>query len=136
MKITAILILMVLVLASVGCETQADREGLENAKLQLQTTMQTQQNDLTDRVHETQAEGISLVQGEAAGLQISSCFRNGFDYPRRKNVDGELRLIDLSNRVIANCDRIMKIQIRYNAHQDTEEKRKDAAYDKAHPSAR
>jgi hypothetical protein len=39
----------------------------------------------------------------------------------------------LSNRKIANCDRIMKIMQKQQAAQEVEEKRKDSANDTAHP---
>ena len=117
-----------------GCETQADRDKLKNAQLEFQTAQQVVLNDLTAKTQAAELEYVNNTQGEHARFVLAECFSEGFDLPRRVNVDGKPRPMEgLSNRKIAECDRIMKIMQRQQAAQEAEEKRKDAAYDKAHP---
>lgn len=128
------LVLITLAISLIGCETQADRDRQRNAQTQFQTTMQETVNDATDRLHVTQVDYVNNTQGEQAGDALAECFGHGFDLPRRINVDGQPRPMEgLSNRKIANCDHIMTIMQKQQAVAAAEEKRKDDAYDKAHP---
>jgi hypothetical protein len=128
------LALLAVLAFTVGCETQADRDKLKNAQLEFQTAQQVVLNDLTARAQAAEVEYVNNTQGEHAGFALAECFSHGFDFPRRVNVDGQARPMEnLSNRNIANCDRIMKIMQKQQAAQEANEKRKDAAYDKAHP---
>ena|SRR5208282_4716022 len=128
---TLILVLMF----AVGCETQADRDARENARLELETQLQEGANASAAELHNAQLEGVRLTQGEEAASELRICFNDGgYDYPRRANLDGSVRPIQLSNRRIAGCDQILKTLSRHYAQMDADEKRKDDAYDKAHPS--
>jgi hypothetical protein len=136
MKHTLQLGIVILVLTfAVGCETQADKDRRANAALEFQTQLQEQANASADALHDAQLEGVRLTQGDTAESQLRICFDDGgYDYPRRANLDGSVRPIQLSNRRIATCDQILKALARHNAQQEADEKRKDDAYDKAHPS--
>jgi hypothetical protein len=128
---TLILVLMF----AVGCETQADKDQRANAALEFQAHMQETANASAARLHDVQLEGVRLTQGEAAVSHLRICFDDeGYDYPRRANLDGSVHLIELSNRRIAICDQILKTLARHNAEQSADEKSKDDAYDKAHPA--
>lgn len=117
-----------------GCETQRDRDRLARDEMEFHTKLQEQDNASAERLHSAQVEGVSISQGEMAADQLRICFMDGgYDYPRRANLDGSVRPIGLSKRVIANCDHIMKIQEKIQSKMDAEEKRKDDAYDKKHP---
>jgi hypothetical protein len=130
-------ILTLALMFAIGCDTQADRDRRENASLELQTQLQLDANAAAARLHDTELEGVRLTQGDVAESQLRICFDDGsYDYPRRANVDGSVRPIQLSNRLIAGCDQILKTLARHSAQQDAEEKRKDAAYDKAHSESK
>jgi hypothetical protein len=117
-----------------GCKTEADRQKQANDEMKFNTALQEQDNALAEQLHRSQVEGVLLSQGEAEADQLEVCFMDGgYSYPRRKNIDGSDRPISLSKRVIANCDRIMKLQERMQSSRDAEEKRKDDAYEKRHP---
>jgi hypothetical protein len=132
-KSVAAAIFTMLGLLLTGCETQADRDRLARDEMKFHTALQEQSNALDDQLHVAQVKVVDLTQGEAAADQLKICFMDeGYDYPRRANLDGSARPIGLSKRVIANCDRIMKLKERYDAKQEAEEKRKDDAYDKNH----
>jgi hypothetical protein len=127
------LALLAVIALSVGCETQADRERQKDSQIRLQTAEQVALNDATEKVQAVQLEYVNNTQGEGAGSDLAECFGHGFDLPRRTNLDGQPRPMEgLSNRKIANCDHIMKMMQKQKARNDAEEKRKDAAYDKAH----
>jgi hypothetical protein len=129
-----VVIALALFISLVGCETEADREKKARDEMQLHTALQEQDNALAEQLHSAQVEGVLLSQGEADADQLKVCFMDGgYSYPRRKNLDGSDRPISLSKRVIANCDRIMKLQERIQSSRDAEEKRKDDAYLKRHP---
>lgn len=118
-----------------GCETQADRDKLANDQMQFRTALQEQDNAMADQLHRLQVKRVYLTQGEVAADQMKICFLDsGYAYPRRANLDGSERHIDLSRRVLIQCDHIMEALARYDAKQAAEEKRKDADYDRTHPT--
>lgn len=136
--ITSVLIAFVFSLIGglTGCETQADRDKLAQDQMRFNTALQEQNNAMADQLHRLQVERVSLTQGEVAADQMKICFLDGgYDYPRRANLDGSKRPINLSRRVLAQCDHIMEALARYDAKQTAEEQRKDANYDRTHPTS-
>jgi hypothetical protein len=124
-------ILAAAILATVGCNN--NQGAYANAAAEMQIAAQGRANDIAVEMHETQLRGVELTQDDVAVSQLRVCFLDGsYDYPRRANLDGSVRPIELSNRIIARCDRILKTLARSYAQQDADEKSKDAAYDKAH----
>jgi hypothetical protein len=134
MKHCTLIGFVTVILALTGCETQADRDEQKNAQLRFQTARQEAVNQATDRLQASEVELVNQTQGDVASMKLSMCFKAGYDLPRRVNLDGGARPIGLSNRRIAECDVIMKELERDKARLDAQEKAKDAAYDKAHPT--
>lgn len=136
--------IVMLSLALVDCQSEADRKAaLDKAQKEFDDTVAG-----LDYKHDTEyfsvlIDRVGQDQGESVGMRLLlDCQQRGYRVHMGINGlpdvgDASRASPQLSNRVVAECDAIIKkenqINSRRKAHEAAEEKRKDAAYDRAHP---
>jgi hypothetical protein len=144
MKIVVLLLLSVaLVLSTLGCQSEAERQAeLNKAQKTFNDQVAVFNHQMDEKYFGTLIELVGQDQGESVGMRLLlDCQQRG--YQVHMGIDGHPDVGDasnasppLSNRIKAECDDIInresRIQSRRRAREAPEEKRKDAAYDKAH----
>lgn len=107
MKRNAIIIALISFMAFIGCETQADRDKLEQDKMRLATTINNNFRELNDKKHDSYVRGAELQYGEQAGRTLEQCYEDGYD--TRQNDDHTFgNDAKLGLKYVTKCDKIRK----------------------------
>jgi len=121
MKRCAVLLALVS-LGIVGCQTQADRNATQKAEWDLKRTLANNFRDLNDQKHVTYVEAAGKLLGEQAGQRLAQCYEDGYDSVQN---DDHTFANDpkLGPRYVAGCDKIAKSVDKYfdkaeKAHQN------------------
>ena len=130
---------------SVGCQTQADKDALASAEQNLKDVEAATASKIENEFFSTFIDRVGLDQGESVGMRLLlDCQQKGYRiHMMPADANGYVSVTGyaqehLSPRVMAECESIIQTQNRIGskraAREKAEEKRKDDAYDKAHPS--
>lgn len=145
MKTFALLASLAFILSTLSCQSEAEH------KAEVDKAWEAVDDEQAAFSHKMDAEYFGTLidmvghdQGESVGMKLLlDCQQKG--YQVHMGIHGLPDVGDashayppLSNRLVAECDNIIKvenrIQSRRRAREAAEEKRKDAAYDKTHPA--
>jgi len=99
---------------------QIEENELKHAEVRLELAIADQEHE--NQVHALKVRYAELTIGPVAASELEVCYAGG--YPKNPS---------LSRREVAKCDSILKNLDQIAARDRAKEKRKDAAYDKAHP---
>jgi uncharacterized small protein (DUF1192 family) len=136
MQSLLILFILTTLAGLIGCDSQDKQRELERAELKLKTQQALVFRDLNERKHAAILKGMRIVEGDAATSHLELCYSDGYDSVQDDNHNFHTDLsqtLQLSRRRVAECDRIIQVYQKEAARTKSEEKAKDAAYDKAHP---
>jgi hypothetical protein len=94
-------------LGIVGCETQAHKDAVNEAEMNLKTTIANNFRELNDQKHETYVEAAEKLYGEQSGRTLEQCYEDGYDTVQ--NDDHTFRNDPtLGPKYVARCDKIRK----------------------------
>ncbi|HET9178774.1 MAG TPA: hypothetical protein VFQ24_10510 [Terriglobia bacterium] len=122
-KILVWMVVSLVALIIIGFLVQSGVEDHQLKLAQAGVEEARQQAQLQGQVNASTVHLVRLYIGEVAAATLNSCYADGYPDP----------FANLSRRMVAKCDHIMKVLKEYEAQAAAEEARKDAAYDKAHP---
>jgi len=115
-----LLAIILLIAGAMVIMHQVEKNELEVAEVGLKLAIADQEHE--NRVHALNVRYAELTEGPIAASKLDACYAGG--YPKNHS---------LSRRQVAECDSILKNLDQNAARDKAKEKRKDAAYDKAHP---
>jgi len=145
MKILITLAVISLSCATIACQSDADRQAaLDKAQADIKNSTDAFNYKIDQEYFGTLIDMVGQDQGESVGMKLLlDCKEKGYRVHMGTNGapdvgDASQAYPPLSRRVIAECNSIIKteggIQSHRKAREAAEEKRKDAMYERTHPT--